>query len=153
MTDGDNLIKEAEAWSSIVPGLLVSDLARSVDVYTRLFGFELAHAEPDRLAVLTTGGDQLVLTQFHPEDPLVVAELTNPFGRGVTLHVRTADPAPINEALRAEKYPIVVPMEISELKSGDQTFTQTSFVVQDPDGYLLRFVEILGSRPRSPEAA
>ena len=24
---------------------------------------------------------------------------------------------------------------------------------QDPDGYLLRFVEILGSRPRSPEVA
>lgn len=139
MSDGDQLIKEGQSWAIIVPALLVSSLERSVDVYTRLFGFELDHTEPERLAVVQLGGEQIVLNQYRPDDPMVVAELSTPFGRGVAIHVRTADPKPVYEALRAEKYPIYVPMELSEFTQGDQRYTLTSFVVQDPDGYLLRF--------------
>lgn len=139
MTDGDRLIKHADNWSAIVPGLAVSNVEHSVDIYTRLFGFTLDHAEAARFAVLTFGGEQVVLTQYTPGDPLVVAELVMPFGRGVTINVRTTDPKPVYEALRDEKYPFVVPMEISELEERGERYSRTSFVVADPDGYLLRF--------------
>lgn len=139
MSDGDQLIKEEDGWVSLVPELLVSDLQRSVDVYTGLFGFGLDHVAAERIAVLALGGEQLVLRQYRPDDPLVVAELTTPFGRGVTINVRTADPKVVYEALREKKFPLVVPMEISELEDGGERYTQTSFVVADPDGYLLRF--------------
>lgn len=139
MSDGDPLIRQAESWARIVPGLLVSDIDASVDVYTRLFGFELAHAESGRLAELRIEGAQLLLTQFVADASLVGAELTNPFGRGLTLHVRLADPKALYESLRAEKYPIVVPMELSELSEGGERFTRASFVVADPDGYLINF--------------
>ncbi len=141
LTDGDQLIKEAVGWASIVPGLLVSNLERSVDVYTRLFGLTLTHSEPPRLALLEWGTGQLVLQQYTPDDPLVVAELSTPFGRGVTLDLRLPEPKPLYERLRDEKWPIVVPMEIAELSLGDKCYTRTSFVVSDPDGYLLRFTD------------
>lgn len=139
LADGDELIKEAVGWAPIVPGLLVSNLERSVDVYTRLFGLTPTHSEPARLAVLEWGAGQIVLQQFQPDDPLVVAELTAPFGRGVTLDLRTPDPKPLYQRLRDEKWPIVVPMEIAEFTQGDRCYTRSSFVVADPDGYLLRF--------------
>lgn len=139
MGDGDELIREAARWGTIVPGFLVSDLERSVEVYVTLFGFTLDHAVSGRLAVLDHGGERLVLTQFRPDDPLVVAELSTPFGRGVTLDVRGDDPTPLYERLREEKYPILVPMEIAEFSDLGATYQRTSFVVADPDGYLLRF--------------
>ena len=39
MQDGDELIK-TERWTSIVPELVVTNIDRSVEVYTTLFGFE-----------------------------------------------------------------------------------------------------------------
>jgi len=138
MSDGDRLIREAGDWAALVPGLLVSNLARSVDTYTRLFGFELGHVEPDRLAVCLHGGTQLILSQQPLEDAAVAGEPLA-FGRGVTLNVRCEDPKAVYERLRDEKYPIAVPMEIAELADGDRRYTQSSFVVADPDGYVLRF--------------
>lgn len=139
MNDGDQLIKEAARWTSIVPGLLVSNLERSVDVYTRLFGLTLTHSDPPRVAVLEWESSQLILQQYEPGDPLVADELTAPFGRGLTLDLRTDDPKPVYQRLRDEKWPIVVPMEISELTHGGRQYSRTSFVTSDPDGYLLRF--------------
>lgn len=141
LTDGDQLIKEAVGWAAIVPGLMVSNLERSVDAYTRLFGLTLAHSEPPRLAVLEWGAGQIVLQQYAADDPLVVAEMAVPFGRGVTLDLRTADPKPLYQRLRDEKWPIVVPMGIAEFAHGGESYTRTSFVVADPDGYLLRFTD------------
>lgn len=141
LSDGDELIREAVGWAPIVPGLLVSNLDRSVEVYTGLFGLTLAHSEPPRLAVLEWGGGQIVLQQYVPDDPLVVAELTTPFGRGVTLDLRTSEPKPLYQRLRDEKWPIVVPMEIAEFAHGGESYTRSSFVVADPDGYLLRFTD------------
>ena len=76
MSDGDQLIKEGQSWAIIVPALVVSSLERSVDVYTRLFGFVLDHTEPERFAVVQLGGGQIVLNQYRPDDPMVVAELS-----------------------------------------------------------------------------
>lgn len=139
MGDGDHMIKESGEWPGIVPGFWVSDLERSTNLYVNTFGFALGHAESGRLAVLTHGEGRLVLSQFDPDDPLVVAELTTPFGRGVTLTVRVPDPKAIYERLRDDKYPVSVPMEIAEYGDDGQRHQRASFVVADPDGYLLRF--------------
>lgn len=139
MGDGDEIIKEARAWRALVPGLLVSDLDRSVDVYTALFGFTLEYSIPGRLAVVGLEGEQVTLTQYDPADPLVVAELVTPFGRGVTLNVRTPNPKPCYERLRDARYPIAAPMEVAEFDDLGERHQRTSFLVADPDGYLLRF--------------
>lgn len=137
MSDGDQLIQAAESWAAIVPELVVSDLARSADVYTNLYGFALVLFEPGRRAVVAMEACQLVLKQFKQDAP-GAADLAMPFGRGLVIHVRTADPKPIYEVLRRDKQPIVVPMETAELSAGGVTITQTSFVAADPDGYQLR---------------
>ena len=135
MPDGDPLIQETLSWAPIVPEFLVSDLAKSVDVYTNEFGFTRTHSEHGRLAVLALGAGQLVLRQAGPDDPPI--EHT-----GLQLlHLRLADPRPLYERLRAAKFPIQTAMETSELRMGESTWTETSFVVADPDGYLLRFAD------------
>jgi lactoylglutathione lyase len=45
------------------------------------------------------------------------------------------------------KAQILLPLEERWYRRGDVLLGQRQFVVQDPDGYLLRFCQDLGSRP------
>ena len=140
MQDGDELIK-TERWTSIVPELVVTNIDRSVEVYTTLFGFEAEHTRPGLAVLKLPGGGQILLEQFDPKSPLIVSELKTPFGRGMSLTIRTEKPSALYEALRSAKHPIVVPMQVAEYEEDGDTYSRSEFVVQDPDGYLLRFTD------------
>lgn len=45
MTENVSLVPVTE-WAPLVPELMVSDLPRSLDVYTRVFGFTLHYTRP-----------------------------------------------------------------------------------------------------------
>ncbi|WP_040162411.1 VOC family protein [Nigerium massiliense] len=141
LQDGDELIK-ADRWGSIVPELAVTDLDASVAFYTQMLGFQSETVRPG-LVVLSHEDTpiQFVLEQLDPNDPPSSAELAAPFGRGLTLSVRVAEPQKIYETLRAQHHPILVPMQVAEYDEGDQAYTRSEFAIQDPDGYVLRFTD------------
>lgn len=136
MFDGDALIEQAARWPALVPGLLVADLERSVETYTRLFGFETVHTDLPRRAVLSISGAPVVLTQHMPDAD---DEPSAPLGKGVTLHLRVGDPKQLYESLRDERYPMAVPMEISEVEVDGERVQRAGFAVQDADGHVLSF--------------
>lgn len=64
-------------WARLVPELVVSDLATSLDFYSGVIGFRIAYDRPeDRFAYLDMDGAQLMLEQ--PDEPW----LTGPLGSG-----------------------------------------------------------------------
>lgn len=135
MIDGDSLIDQAAEWPTLVPELQVSDLDRSVETYQRLFGFELEQSDPPRRAVMRISGAPVVLVQAESRPDADSAVL----GQGVTLNIRVEDPKRLYEGLREERYPMAVPMEISEYVRGDERVLRTGFAVQDADGHVLAF--------------
>ena len=75
------------------------------------------------------------------------AELARPFGRGVNFQIKVERLRPILEALDAAEWPLFEAPSEAWYRTGDIEGGQREFLVQDPDGYLLRFAEDLGSRP------
>ena len=125
-------------WAALVPELMVSDLALSLDVYTRLFGFTLNYTRPG-FAYLSLGRIQWMLEQAHEDRPWLTGPLERPYGRGLNFQLEVPDVQGLYNHLLAEGYPMFVPLKTTEYLEGDTEHLQRAFLVQDPDGYLLRF--------------
>ncbi|MDJ0386844.1 VOC family protein [Roseomonas sp. E05] len=146
----------ASGFAPLVPELDVTDLARSLDFWTRVLGFRIAYQRPaEGFAYLEREGPgaltvQLMLCRYN--GAWAVAPLEPPFGRGINFQIGTCGLAPILAALESESWPLFQPVEEEWYRAGAVEVGQRQFLVQDPDGYLLRFTESLGTRPW-PEAS
>ncbi|WP_368215863.1 bleomycin resistance protein [Aeromonas sp. R2-3] len=133
-------------WNPMVPELSVTDLARSLAFYTGLLGFSVRYRRDDPPFVyLEQQQVQLMLEQVHPAGWLV-GTLEPPFGRGINLQMELTDIQPLLDRLLAAgialfRQPTEVWYPVGEMLAG-----QREFLLQDPDGYLLRFVQYLGER-------
>ncbi len=76
-----------------------------------------------------------------------LADMSQPFGRGINLQMAVERIAPILEALDRANWPLLEQPSNAWYRVGDHEHGQREFLVQDPDGYLLRFTEALGARP------
>ncbi|MGR6748272.1 bleomycin resistance protein [Aeromonas veronii] len=133
-------------WNPMVPELSVTDLARSLVFYTGLLGFSVRYQRDDPpFAYLEQQQVQLMLEQVHPAGWQVGA-LEPPFGRGINLQMELTEIQPLLDRLQAAgialfRQPTEVWYPVGEMLAG-----QREFFLQDPDGYLLRFVQFLGER-------
>jgi catechol 2,3-dioxygenase-like lactoylglutathione lyase family enzyme len=136
----------------LVPELYVSDIDRSRRFYTGVLGFAVLYDRPEeRFAYLVRDGAALMLEQ--PADPgrtWLAGPLEPPYGRGINLQIEAADLGSLHAAVLAAEAPLPLPLEERWYRRGDAQLGQRQFVVQDPDGYLLRFCQGLGSRPLQP---
>lgn len=132
----------------LVPELLVSDFERSLRFYTEVIGFSVRYARSeDRFAYLDREGAELMIEQTTtPERTLVAAEPTYPFGRGVNLQIETDDIAALYRIVGESRSTVLLPLEDRWYRNDAVEEGNRQFVVLDPDGYLLRFFESLGSR-------
>lgn len=78
--------------------------------------------------------------------------LERPFGRGMNLEIAVADLAPILDGLARIGWPPFEGVTESWYRAGGEETGNREFLVQDPDGWLLRFAVDLGRRP-APRAA
>ncbi|MEL6857085.1 MAG: VOC family protein [Pseudomonadota bacterium] len=127
---------------ALIPELYVSDLKISLSFYCDTLGFDVAYQRAeDKFACLRRGEATLML-----EEPVgriwLVAALERPFGRGLNLQISVANVASLFASCLAVKAEILAPLETRTYRRRDDKVSQTQFVVQDPDGYLIRLAEI-----------
>ena len=132
-------------WAALVPELVVSDLQKSLDIYTQLFGFELAFRRED-FVYLSLAEAQLMLQQGPVNEEWSTGPLEYPLGRGVNFQIEVEDLARVLERLEDASYPIKRGAETSWYPEGEVEHGQQEMLVLDPDGYLLRFSQYLGER-------
>lgn len=138
---------DGEDWAALVPELLVRDLPRALAFYCEGCGFRVRYARPeDGFAYIERRGAQIMLEEISAE-AWITAPLRPPFGRGVNFQIEVADVAALHDRLVAMHHPPFAPLETEWYREGDIEHGQTQFLVQDPDGYLLRFMQHLGERP------
>jgi catechol 2,3-dioxygenase-like lactoylglutathione lyase family enzyme len=135
--------------SPLVPELYVSDIGRSLRFYTGVLGFAVLYDRPEeRFAYLIREGAALMLEQpVDPDRTWLAGPLELPYGRGINFQIAVADVDTLHAAARAAGAPLLLPLEERWYRRGDARLGQRQFVVRDPDGYLLRFCQDLGSRP------
>jgi catechol 2,3-dioxygenase-like lactoylglutathione lyase family enzyme len=134
-------------WPALVPELLVRDLDRSRAFWCGLCGFAVRHDRPeDGFACLTLGRAQVMLEEVS-EGAWLTGPLDPPFGRGINLQIEVADLGALAARLEAAGVALHTQPETAWYRDGAVEHGQHQLLVQDPDGYLLRFIEPIGVRP------
>lgn len=133
----------------MVPELIVDDLDASLSFYA-LLGFRVDYQRlAERFAYLTLGGGvDLMLEQADEDDRLHPgAELVRPYGRGMNLSIDVEDAAAVRDALVGAGHTLLHPLEERWYGRTDDEVGVLELTVADPDGYLLRPTQDLGTRP------
>lgn len=130
-------------WAAMVPELACSDFAASLAFYTDALGFTVAYGR-EGFAYLTMGEAQLMLEAA--DGAWTTGPLEWPFGRGINLQIEVTDAAGLAGRVERAGAALFRPLAENWYSSGDVEHGQREFLVQDPDGYLLRFAEPLGER-------
>lgn len=135
-------------WADLVPELSVSNIQDALSFWRDLLGFEVAYDRPDaRFAYLARGRLQVMLCELNGR--WETAEMARPFGRGINFQVLVDSIAPILKALDGAQWALYEQPSETWYRVGDEEYGQREFLVQDPDGYLIRFAERLGIRAPS----
>lgn len=77
------------------------------------------------------------------------ADLQRPFGRGINMQFLTTQVSELFEKLLKTNQTFFAPLEEKHYRRADDTVVCRQFVIQDPDGYLLRFSEIIETKPNN----
>lgn len=137
-----------DGFADLVPELSVSNIHASLSFWRDLLGFDIAYDRPEaRFAYLVRGRLQVMLCELNGR--WETAEMQLPFGRGINFQMVVDRIAPIMSALDEAKWPLYEQPNEAWYRVGDQEVGQREFLVQDPDGYLIRLVERLGTRAPS----
>ena len=70
--------------------------------------------------------------------------LVYPFGNGINFQLEVEDATAIFDKLKNNNYKIIFDMEENWYRQDNKLLGNKEFLVQDPDGYLLRISEDLG---------
>lgn len=134
---------------ALVPELMVTDIGASIAFWCGPCGFRVLYDRPeDGFACVERDGSRVMLDEL-PEGRAhrwEAAPAERPFGRHVNFEVAVADLAPVLAALEAAGWPLFTPPETKTYRVGEAGVAVRQFLVQDPDGYLLRFSQRLDGR-------
>ncbi len=135
-------------FSPLIPELYCSDFQRSLDFYTKVLGFLVVYIrKEERFAFLEREGAQLMLEQtVNLERIWVSGELQYPFGRGMSLQMRTTDVEALYKKCNDSGAKLFLPLEKKWYQVEGKLLGNYQFIVHDPDGYLLRFSQDLGEK-------
>lgn len=135
--------------NALVPEFAVSDWIRSKEFYCTVLGFDCLYQRSEEgFCYLKLGDAELMIDQIgvgrtfdggHRPDEY-------PFGKGLNLQIRVESALRLVRALEQQGIPLHLPLEEKWYRVEDREEGNCQFVVADPDGYLLRFYEDLGSR-------
>lgn len=126
-------------FNSLIPELTVTDIERTKDFYLNILGFKIEYERPEnKFIFVSLEGNQMMLEQENGH--WSVGELEYPFGRGINFEMTVSDVDAIYKKILDAGVKPFREMQVSNYRSNDEIVVQKEFLVQDPDGYLLRFV-------------
>ena len=131
----------------LIPELKVIDFKKSLDFYTRILGFNILYQRPEEsFAMLDRENARLMIELLEPQDRWKIGERKYPLGQGINFQIQVSDVDALYKSLKENKYLIFFGMEEKWYRKDTKEVGNKQFLVQDPDGYLLRFFQSLGSR-------
>lgn len=137
-------------FNRLIPEITVSNFSESLCFYTEILGFEISHQRTDPyFAFLVFEDAQLMIEQFH-ENGWNVAPLEKPYGRGINFQIECSNISKITNSLENVSYQAYRGIKEFWYDLGDELSGELELLVQDPDGYLLRFSEHLGMKTKAP---
>ena len=138
----------------LVPELSVTDYEASRHFWCDLVGFSLRYERPEEgFGYLVLGNAHLMLDQINRGRTWETGALEPPLGRGINFEVQVENVDTVLRRIESAGWPIFVAPEEKWYRAGDIEIGVRQFLVQDPDGYLLRLQQEIGERPVGENAS
>jgi catechol 2,3-dioxygenase-like lactoylglutathione lyase family enzyme len=132
-------------FARLVPELDVFDLAKSKAFWCDVLGFEIAYERPENgFIFIELQGSQVMLNTRNGN--WETGELQHPLGRGINFQMFVDSTEPLLDALKKARWPLFRECHDAWYPVAGEERGNRQFLVQDPDGYLLRFAQDLGKR-------
>lgn len=135
-------------WAQMVPELLVSDLAASLDFWQGRLRFRIAYSRDGFVYLERPEGAQIMLCER--DGTFETGPMETPFGRGAMFQLYLDGVDAIAAAFAGHGPLSFPPLREVWRRTGDRESGQREFFVQDPDGYLVMVAERIGDRPLAP---
>lgn len=127
-------------FNSLIPELVVSDINRTKEFYLEVLHFTIEYErQEDNFIFISLEQNQMMFEQNNGN--WSVGELEYPYGRGVNFEMRVSHVENLYQRVLDFGIKPFREMTISHYRNGDEDIVQKEFLVQDPDGYLLRFTD------------
>ena len=129
-----------------IPELSVTNLEKSLNFY-KTIGFKIEYERPEnKFAFISLDEIQFMLQEIADNDKWDVAPLSYPFGNGINFQLEVENLDKIYSNLKNNNYKIAFEIEENWYRQGDKLLGNKEFLVQDPDGYLIRISQDLGQK-------
>ena len=126
-------------FNKLIPELSVTNIDKSKEFYLKL-GFKIMYErKEDKFAFLELEGNQLMIEGIN--DNWNTGKLEYPFGRGINISMTINDIDKYYQELVNKNIIFFKDIMTNEYDVNGKTYLDKEFLIQDPDGYLLRFNE------------
>ena len=127
-------------FNSVIPELMVEDIVRTKDFYIGILQFKIEYERPEnKFVFLSLENIQMMFEQENGHWSVGILE--HPYGRGINFEMTVSDVEGLYKRVLDSGIKPFREMKISHYRNGDEDIVQKEFLVQDPDGYLLRFTD------------
>ena len=125
-------------FNKMIPELSVFDIEQTKRFYNDL-GFKIEYERPEEKFVFMSFQDsQFMFEQIH-DNGWNIGELIYPLGRGINFSIAVDDIEGLYKLVKTLNLEIYRELNRSIYQVNGTEETQTEFLIQDPNGYLLRF--------------
>ena len=124
-------------FNSLIPELSVTDINKSKEFYLSL-GFTIKYERlENKFCFLELEQNQIMIEQIN--DNWNTGILEYPFGRGINISMSVSNVEELYNNIKNKNIKIFNELEIHTYRVDDKEYQDKEFLIQDPDGYLLRF--------------
>ena len=125
-------------FNKMIPELSVFDIEQTKRFYNDL-GFKIEYERPEEKFVFMSFQDsQFMFEQIH-DNGWNIGELIYPLGRGINFSIAVDDIEGLYKLVKTLNLEIYRELNRSIYQVNGTEETQTEILIQDPNGYLLRF--------------
>ena len=125
-------------FNSLIPELSVFDIVQTKNFYEEL-GFKIEYERPEvKFVFMSFQDSQFMFEQIHDEG-WNTGELIYPLGRGINFSIAVDNIENLYTLVKSKKLEIYKKLTKSVYLVNGIEEIQMEFLIQDPNGYLLRF--------------
>lgn len=124
-------------FNKLIPELSVSNIENSKQFYLKL-GFKIMYErKEDKFVFIEFQGNQIMLEEIN--NNWNTGKLEYPFGRGINISMTVNNINEYYNDLKNKEVTFFKDIMVGKYRVDEEIYEDIEFLIQDPDGYLLRF--------------
>ncbi len=124
-------------FNRLIPELSVSNIEKSKEFYLNI-GFKIKYERKEtKFCFIELEGNQIMIEEVN--NHWDTGKLEYPFGRGINISMTIDDVENYYKILSEKNIKMFKDLEVHNYRVDNKVYEDKEFLIQDPDGYLLRF--------------